>query len=145
MISSIVLTIHVIVAVALIIVVLFQQGKGANIGATFGGSSQTLFGPRGAYSAMAKITTGAAIMFMFTSITLSIMSDKTGASSIIDTPVAEESTELPTTLPPTDETATPLAETPAATEAGPTTAIPGENSSVPAADIGPVAEPDAPK
>ena len=67
---------HVLVATVLIFMVLLQKGKGADIGAAFGGASQTIFGPRGAQSFMAKITTGAAVIFMVTSLTLAISSSK---------------------------------------------------------------------
>jgi preprotein translocase subunit SecG len=68
------ITIHVIVSLFLIIVVLLQSGKSADIAAAFGGmGSQTAFGPRGAASALSKATTISAVIFMLTSITLSIL------------------------------------------------------------------------
>ena len=67
---------HVIVSAILISMVLLQKGKGADIGAAFGGASQTVFGPRGAQSFLAKLTTGAAILFMVTSLGLAITSSK---------------------------------------------------------------------
>ena len=63
-------------AAILIFMVLLQKGKGADIGAAFGGASQTMFGPRGAQSFLAKITTGAAVIFMITSLGLAISSSK---------------------------------------------------------------------
>ncbi|HTG01161.1 MAG TPA: preprotein translocase subunit SecG [Nitrospirota bacterium] len=69
-------TIHVIVSAILIGMVLLQKGKGADIGAAFGGASQTVFGPRGAQSFLAKLTTGAAIVFMFTSLGLALTTAK---------------------------------------------------------------------
>src|SRR5512144_3092033 len=68
--------VHVIVSAILIGMVLLQKGKGADIGAAFGGASQTVFGPRGAQSFLAKLTTGAAILFMVTSLGLAITSSK---------------------------------------------------------------------
>lgn len=68
------ITIHVIVSAILVSMVLLQKGKGADIGAAFGGASQTVFGPRGAQSFLAKLTTGAAILFMVTSLGLAITS-----------------------------------------------------------------------
>ena len=66
--------IHVIVCVFLIIVVLLQSGKSADIAAAFGGmGSQTAFGPRGAATVLSKATTISAVIFMLTSITLSVM------------------------------------------------------------------------
>jgi len=71
--------IHVFVAVLLISMVLLQKGKGADIGAAFGGASQTVFGPRGALSFLSKLTAGAAIVFMITSLGLAFISSKKGS------------------------------------------------------------------
>src|SRR5512142_1627869 len=68
--------VHVIVSAILIGMVLLQKGKGADIGAAFGGASQTVFGPRGAQSFLAKLTTAAAIIFMFTSLGLALTTAK---------------------------------------------------------------------
>ncbi len=70
---------HVFVAIVLILMVLLQKGKGADIGAAFGGASQTVFGPRGAASVLSKITTGAAVIFMLTSLSLAFISSKKGS------------------------------------------------------------------
>ena len=65
--------VHVLVCFFLIIVVLLQSGKSGDIAAAFGGmGSQTAFGPRGAATALSKATTWSAVLFMVTSITLSI-------------------------------------------------------------------------
>ena len=63
---TVVYIIHITVCLALIIIVLLQAGKGADMGAAFGGASRTVFGPRGAAGPMAKITVGAAVLFMLT-------------------------------------------------------------------------------
>src|SRR5579884_2298490 len=78
-------TIHVIVCAFIIIVVLLQSGNAGDIGAAFGGmGSQTAFGPRGAASALSKATTWSAVIFMLTSITLSIYASKrSGPSSVL--------------------------------------------------------------
>jgi preprotein translocase subunit SecG len=71
--------IHIIVCFFIIIVVLLQSGKSGDIAAAFGGmGSQTAFGPRGAASALSKATTWSAVIFMVTSITLSIFASKRG-------------------------------------------------------------------
>ncbi|MBI1357501.1 MAG: preprotein translocase subunit SecG [Acidobacteria bacterium] len=71
--------IHVVVCLFLIIVVLLQSGKAADLAGAFGGmGSQTAFGPRGAATLLSKSTTGAAILFMVTSITLGIMQGNRG-------------------------------------------------------------------
>ena len=91
--AGIIITIHVLVCIFLILIVLLQTGKGAEIGAAFGGSSQTLFGPRGAGTLLSKLTVIAAVVFMVTSISLSYIRGTHGRSKIIDretTPVEEE-------------------------------------------------------
>jgi preprotein translocase subunit SecG len=65
---------HVLVSVMLIMVVLLQSGKGAGMGAAFGGGSQTLFGARGQTTFMHKLTAGMAVLFMTLSVVLATMS-----------------------------------------------------------------------
>jgi preprotein translocase subunit SecG len=101
-------TIHVIVCFFLIIVVLLQSGKSGDIAAAFGGmGSQTAFGPRGAATALSKATTWSTIIFMITSITLSIMASRGGSSSnsvlqgITPSPTkTQPATPVPTPAPP---------------------------------------------
>jgi preprotein translocase subunit SecG len=72
---------HVIVCLFLIGVVLIQQGKSADLAGAFGGAgSQTAFGPRGAANLLTKLTTYAAIIFMLTSIGLTVVLSRTGNS-----------------------------------------------------------------
>jgi preprotein translocase subunit SecG len=69
--------VHIIVCLFLIIVVLLQSGKSGDITAAFGGmGSQTAFGPRGAATALSRATTWSAIIFMVTSITLSVYASR---------------------------------------------------------------------
>jgi preprotein translocase subunit SecG len=76
--------IHVIVCLFLIIVVLLQSGKAGDISAAFGGQgSQAAFGPRGAATALSKATTISAVVFMLTSVTLSISAIKHGGSNSV--------------------------------------------------------------
>ena len=71
--------VHIIVCVFLVIVVLLQSGKAADLAGAFGGmGSQTAFGPRGAATVLSKATTIAAALFMVTSLTLAIMASKAG-------------------------------------------------------------------
>ncbi len=71
--------VHVIVCLFLVIVVLLQSGKAADLAGAFGGmGSQTVFGPRGAATVLSKATTIAATLFMLTSLTLSIMATRAG-------------------------------------------------------------------
>lgn len=62
---------HILVCIILVVVVLLQTGKGADMGAAFGGGSQTVFGSRGPTTFFHYLTTGAAMLFMFTSLFLS--------------------------------------------------------------------------
>ena len=71
--------VHVIVCVFLAVVVLLQSGKAADLAGAFGGmGSQTVFGPRGSATVLSKATTIAAALFMVTSMTLSILSTRSG-------------------------------------------------------------------
>jgi len=87
--ATVILIIHLIVCFFLITIVLIQGGKGAELGAAFGGSSQTLFGARGAATFFSKLTTGAAIVFMLTSFTLAIVTSQ-GGSVVKKVPAATE-------------------------------------------------------
>ena len=79
---TIVVGIHVVICLALIIVILLQQGKGAEIGAVFGGSSQTVFGATGAGNVLTKATWAMAAMFFATSIFLAYASTRRFTGSI---------------------------------------------------------------
>jgi preprotein translocase subunit SecG len=94
--TTLLLIIHVIVCLMLIAIVLLQSGKGAELGAAFGGSSQTLFGSRGAATFLSKLTTIAAIVFMITSLTLAVVTAK-GGSVVKKTPITEEQKSIPAT------------------------------------------------
>jgi len=83
---SIVISIHVIVCVAMCIIILLQQGKGAEVGAVFGGSSQTVFGASGAGNALTKATWALAIIFFASSIFLALASARRVTGSIFDQP-----------------------------------------------------------
>ncbi|MDH4101381.1 MAG: preprotein translocase subunit SecG [Nitrospirota bacterium] len=106
--NALLVTLHVIVCIALIVIVLLQRGKGAEMGAALGGgSSQTLFGSRGATTFLGKLTTTAAIIFMLTSLALAYISTKSvggGGGSVIDS----------ATLPKPAQSAPAQAPTPAA-------------------------------
>ena len=103
--SVLLIFIHVIVCVALIMIVLLQTGKGADMGAAFGGgSSQSLFGSTGASTFLSKATTVAAVVFMITSLALAYMSsNRTGKSIMTNTPA-------PVSAPATSETKTDAAQ-----------------------------------
>ena len=77
--------VHVIVCIGLILVVLLQTGKGAEIGAVFGGgSSSTIFGSSGAGNFLTKLTTAMAIVFMITSLTLGYFAGQRPSATIFD-------------------------------------------------------------
>jgi preprotein translocase subunit SecG len=105
--SVLLIFIHVIVCIALIMIVLLQTGKGADMGAAFGGgSSQSLFGSTGASTFLSKATTVAAVVFMITSLALAyISSNRTGKSIMTNTPA-------PVSAPATSETKTDAAQNP---------------------------------
>src|ERR1700682_581655 len=80
--------IHILVCFFLVVVVLLQSGKAADLAGAFGGmGSQTAFGPRGAATALSRATTAAAVIFMITSMTLAIWATRSsgGARSVLET------------------------------------------------------------
>ncbi len=105
--SIILTTLHVVVSVALILIVLLQTGKGADMGAAFGaGSSNTLFGSSGGATFLGKLTTVAAVIFMLTSLSLAYFGgNRAGGKSIMmeeKAPITQPATPATTT-----ETGTP--------------------------------------
>ena len=77
---------HVLVCVFLILVVLLQSGKGADLAGAFGGgATQTAFGSRGPASFLSKLTTAAAVLFMLTCLSLSLLGTKPEAKSVLET------------------------------------------------------------
>lgn len=97
--SALLITVHIIVCIALIMIVLLQTGKGADMGAAFGGGgSQTLFGSTGASTFLTRATTWAAIIFMFTCLALAYISSRATGSSImkdVKAPAAEQTETAP--------------------------------------------------
>jgi preprotein translocase subunit SecG len=90
--------IHVLVSIGLILVVLLQTGKGAEVGAVFGGSSATIFGSSGAGNFLSRLTTGMAIVFMITSLTLGYFAGRRPSQTIFDNraaPAAPGGTQVP--------------------------------------------------
>jgi preprotein translocase subunit SecG len=78
--NTLVTIVHVLACFVLILVVLLQAGKGANMGAAFGGSSQTVFGSSGAGTFLGKLTATVAVIFMFTSLILTYTAGHRGSS-----------------------------------------------------------------
>jgi preprotein translocase subunit SecG len=81
---TLLIILHILVCFVLILIVLLQAGKGANMGAAFGGSSQTVFGSSGAGTFLGKLTAGVAIVFMLTSLILTYMANHRSSSSLIE-------------------------------------------------------------
>jgi preprotein translocase subunit SecG len=92
-----IIILHVVVSIGLILVVLLQTGKGAEVGAVFGGSSSTIFGSSGAGNFLTRLTTGMAIVFMITSLTLGYFTTKRPSATIFDNraPVQESPAPVP--------------------------------------------------
>ena len=122
----IVLTIlHVLVSFFLVAVVLLQSGKGAEMGASFGSSgSQSVFGAGGGTTFLSKMTTGAAIIFMLTSLTLAYVSGQPASSSIM----SGKSKPAATDKAPQTQPATPggVQEQPPTAPVLPSPAVPGK-------------------
>ncbi len=116
--TTVIIIIHVLVCFALISIVLLQHGKGAGIGAAFGGSSQTVFGSTGAAPFLAKLTAAAAVIFMLTSLGLTFLSRQQEVSVMHGL----------RTKPPVEQKTTPAPAPPAA---------PAEKPAAPAPPAGP--------
>jgi len=87
--------VHVMVCLFLIVIVLLQRGKGADIGAVFGaGAGATIFGSRGAGNFLTRLTTGAAVVFMLTSLSLAYFAQEGTRSDLLEdeAPAASEPT-----------------------------------------------------
>lgn len=99
--TAVLITLHIIVCIALIVVVLLQAGKGAEMGVSFGGGgSNTVFGASGGRDFMSKLTAAAAIIFMLTSLTLAYFYGQPGSSSVMPENKAVEATAPAATEPP---------------------------------------------
>jgi len=132
--ATFIIILHVFVCVALIMIVLLQTGKGADMGAAFGGgASQTLFGSTGASTFLSKATTIAAVVFMITSLALAYVTSAPRKSSSIMT---QEKVPVEQSVPAAPETpATPEGKgaAPAAPAASETSAAPSAGQSQPEA------------
>ena len=93
---TLVIIIHIIACFLMIGAILLQSGKGAEIGAAFGGSSQTVFGSRGPANFLSKFTVIVAVVFMVTSLSLAILAkERTFSSTVIDLKKKETSQPAP--------------------------------------------------
>ncbi len=128
LINYVVPVIHVLACLFLIVVVLLQTGKGADMGAVFGGGSQTLFGSSGAGNFLTKLTTATAITFMLTSLLLTIHASHAPSSDLLNRLPAAEAPAAP---PPEPEASAPAAQAPAA---APEPAAPAGGGEAPAGE-----------
>jgi len=97
---TLVIIIHVLACFLMIGAILLQSGKGAEIGAAFGGSSQTVFGSRGPANFLSKFTVVVAVIFMVTSFSLAILAkERTFSSTVIDLKKKDASEPAPAAAP----------------------------------------------
>ncbi len=116
--------VHILACLFLVFVVLLQTGKGADMGAVFGGSSSTVFGSSGAGNFLTKLTTVTAIIFMLTSLGLTYFSARRNTATIFDSAPAPAA--APATNPEAGVEAPPVAPAPEA--------APGAEPAAPAAN-----------
>ncbi|MBF0516424.1 MAG: preprotein translocase subunit SecG [Nitrospirae bacterium] len=97
--ATLLLILHVLVCTFLVLVVLVQSSKGSQMGAAFGGSSQTVFGARGGQTFLAKMTTIGAVVFMLTSLLLAIVEAKKTSIIVGPKPAAQQAPGANTNIP----------------------------------------------
>ncbi len=138
MLYGILAAVHLLVSIVLILVVLLQTGKGADLAGAFGGGgSQTAFGSRGAATVLSKLTTTAAVLFMMTSFSLAILSSRVLDSVLDET----DAVPVPFATTPADPAPAEAAPDTTTTDNMPLTLLPGSD---PAPDTAPVGESAAP-
>ena len=99
---TVLIVIHVLICFLMVGAILLQSGKGAEIGASFGGSSQTVFGSRGPANFLSKFTVAVAAVFMLTAFSLAMLAkERTFSSTVIDLNKKETSQPAPETPPAT--------------------------------------------
>jgi preprotein translocase subunit SecG len=91
--TALLYTIHILVCIFLILVVLLQQGKGADLSVFGGGSTQTAFGARGATTLLHKLTVGSFIVFTLTTLAIGIRQAGPGAASVMSRVVKEDTAQ----------------------------------------------------
>ena len=131
---TVVTIIHVLSCIFLVLVVLLQTGKGADMGAVFGGSSSTVFGSSGAGTFLTRLTTATAIVFMLTSLSLTYFSSRRNLATVFDS--APAASAPPAAAPEAGEAPAPEAAAPAA----PAEPAPVQPAGQPEANAAPAAE-----
>jgi len=115
---TVITIIHILACIFLVLVVLLQTGKGADMGAVFGGSSSTVFGSSGAGNFLTKLTTATAIIFMLTSLGLTYFSAERNSATVFDAvPVGAPAPAAPEAAAPAAPPAAPAPEAAPAAEA----------------------------
>lgn len=97
--EAIIVGLHIFICLFLIGVILLQAGKGADIGAVFGGASQTLFGGRGPATFLNKLTIVVSVLFLLTSVWLTKIAQHKGSESVIGTVPVETQAPPPSSSP----------------------------------------------
>jgi preprotein translocase subunit SecG len=129
--SAFITIIHVVICMILIVAVLLQSGKAADLAGAFGGvGSQTAFGPRGTATILSKVTTISAILFMVTSLGLWMLSFK-GEKSVVKGEPAAQTTTAPGTK--QEEPAAAPAQKPGEDQTAPQSSTPNQAPGTPAA------------
>jgi preprotein translocase subunit SecG len=132
--------VHILSCFFLIVVVLLQTGKGADMGAVFGGGSQTLFGSGGAGNFLTRLTTATAIIFMVTSLVLTYGQTPSSRSRLLQRlPPPSSEPAIPETPPPGTPGADASGPAEAPLAAAPETGGPAEPATPPAAQTPPAA------
>lgn len=110
---TVITIIHVLACIFLVLVVLLQTGKGADMGAVFGGSSSTVFGSSGAGTFLTRLTTVTAVVFMLTSLSLTYFSARRNSATVFDSgPASPPGAAAPGAPAPDAPAAPPAAEAP---------------------------------
>ncbi|HTN32380.1 MAG TPA: preprotein translocase subunit SecG [Marinobacter sp.] len=111
-IETLIVVVHVVIAVGLVGLILIQQGKGADAGAAFGGgASQTVFGSQGSGSFLTRVTTGLTIVFFATSFSLAVFAkQRAEVAGEIGVPVVKESRQAPAKAPANTDAVAPASE-----------------------------------
>jgi preprotein translocase subunit SecG len=145
---------HVVACMALILIVLLQTGRGAEMGAAFGGASQTLFGSSGGTTFLGKLTTGAAVVFMLTCLSLSYLTTGPSTKSVMDSveeqkpqgPALPEAKPVPPAAPVDQQSSStePAKERSAGAQPSATAAAPQEPAKTEPVAAPPVAVPSQP-
>jgi preprotein translocase subunit SecG len=118
-------TLHIVICGLLIVVIMLQSGEAADLAGAFGGAgSQTAFGPRGAATFLSKATTWCAIMFMLTSMALTMHQNSTAAST--GSSVLQQFSKTPKQPAPAVPTSTPPASAPAPAAPAPAAPAPSK-------------------